>query len=56
MAQLPFIVEPKAKPVQFKIGNDDVGVFEIERRGICLLLRKALLIILLNRLVLSEIS
>lgn len=33
MARLPFIVEPKAKPVQFKIGNDDVGVFEIERRG-----------------------
>lgn len=33
MAKLPFIVEPKAKPVKIKIGNEDTGVFEIERRG-----------------------
>ena len=33
MAKLPFIVEPKGKPVLVKIGNDDIGIFEIERRG-----------------------
>lgn len=33
MAKLPFIVEPKAKPVLVRIGNDDIGIFEIERRG-----------------------
>lgn len=33
MAKLPFIVEPKSKPVLMKIGNDEIGIFEIERRG-----------------------
>lgn len=33
MARLPFIVEPKARPIKIKIGNEDVGIFEIERRG-----------------------
>lgn len=33
MAKLPFIVEPKSKPTKMKIGNEDVGIFEIERRG-----------------------
>lgn len=33
MGKLPFVVQPKAKPVKIKIGNEDIGVFEIERRG-----------------------
>lgn len=33
MARLPFIVEPKAKPIKIKIGSEEVGIFEIERRG-----------------------
>ena len=33
MAKLPFVVQPKAKPVTVEIGNEDIGVFEIERRG-----------------------
>lgn len=33
MKKLPFIVQPKGKPVLVKIGSDESGIFEIERRG-----------------------
>lgn len=33
MAKLPFIVEPRRKPITEKIGNDESGVIEIERKG-----------------------
>jgi 5'-3' exonuclease len=33
MVRLPFVVEPRLKPILERIGNEEVGVFEIERRG-----------------------
>ena len=33
MANLPFIIQPKSKAINIKIGNEEIGVFEIERRG-----------------------
>jgi len=30
---LPFIVSPRFQPIVERIGNDDIGVFEITRRG-----------------------
>jgi hypothetical protein len=33
MAKLPFVVAPKAQSRIVKIGNEDVGVLEIEKRG-----------------------
>lgn len=33
MAKLPFIVAPKAKSKIIKIGNEETGVIEIEKRG-----------------------
>ena len=33
MAKLPFVVEPRLKPIIERIGNEDIGVIEIERRG-----------------------
>ena len=33
MALLPFVVQPKKNTEKIKVGNDDVGVFEIERKG-----------------------
>lgn len=33
MAKLPFVVQPRRKPILESIGNDDIGVIEIERRG-----------------------
>lgn len=33
MAKLPFVVEPRLKPVLDRVGNEDIGIFEIERRG-----------------------
>ena len=33
MAVLPFVVQPKKNIEKIKVGNDEVGVFEIERKG-----------------------
>lgn len=33
MRNLPFVVKPKRQPEKISIGNEEVGVFEIERRG-----------------------
>ena len=33
MAKLPFVVQPRLKPRKDKIGNEDVGIIEIERKG-----------------------
>jgi hypothetical protein len=33
MSKLPFIVEPRLKPIIEKIGSEDAGYIEIERRG-----------------------
>ena len=33
MALLPFVVQPKKNTEKVKVGNDEVGVFEIERKG-----------------------
>ena len=33
MALLPFVVQPKKNTEIIKVGNDEVGVFEIERKG-----------------------
>lgn len=33
MSKLPFVVQPRVKPVLIKIGTPDTGIFEIERRG-----------------------
>lgn len=33
MAKLPFVVEPRLKPVIDRIGNEEIGILEIERRG-----------------------
>jgi hypothetical protein len=33
MAKLPFVVQPKLKPIGERIGTDESGVIEIERRG-----------------------
>lgn len=33
MALLPFVVQPKKNTEIVKIGNDEVGIFEIERKG-----------------------
>ena len=33
MRNLPFVVKPKRQPEKINIGNEEVGVFEIERRG-----------------------
>lgn len=33
MAKLPFVVEPRRKPIIEQIGSDESGIIEIERRG-----------------------
>jgi hypothetical protein len=33
MARLPFVVEPRRKPIVERIGSEDSGIIEIERRG-----------------------
>jgi hypothetical protein len=33
MAKLPFVVEPRLKPILDRVGNEEIGIFEIERRG-----------------------
>ena len=33
MARLPFVVEPKRKPIKERIGSEESGVIEVERRG-----------------------
>jgi len=33
MAKLPFVVEPKRKPIAAKIGSEDSGIIDVERRG-----------------------
>lgn len=33
MAVLPFVVQPKKNTEKVKVGNEEVGVFEIERKG-----------------------
>lgn len=33
MAKLPFVVQPRLKPILERIGTEDSGVIEIERRG-----------------------
>jgi hypothetical protein len=33
MVKLPFVVEPRRQPIMEKIGNEDSGIIEIERRG-----------------------
>ena len=33
MALLPFVVQPKKNTEKIKVGNDELGVFEIERKG-----------------------
>lgn len=33
MAKLPFIVEPRLKPIVEKVGSEESGIIEIERRG-----------------------
>lgn len=33
MAKLPFIVEPRLKPIIDRVGSEESGIIEIERRG-----------------------
>lgn len=33
MAKLPFVVQPKLKPIIERIGTDESGIIEVERRG-----------------------
>ena len=33
MAQLPFVVAPRIKPETIEIGNEDIGIIAIERKG-----------------------
>jgi hypothetical protein len=33
MKKLPFVVQPRSKPVLVDIGTEDTGIFKIERRG-----------------------
>lgn len=33
MRNLPFVVQPRRKPEMVRIGNEETGIFEIERRG-----------------------
>lgn len=33
MAKLPFVVQPKLKPIIERIGSEESGVIEVERRG-----------------------
>lgn len=33
MAKLPFVVEPRVKPIAIKVGSEESGQIEIERRG-----------------------
>lgn len=33
MARLPFVVEPKRKPIVERIGTEESGIIEVERRG-----------------------
>lgn len=33
MAKLPFVVEPRRKPILERIGTEDSGIIEVERRG-----------------------
>jgi hypothetical protein len=41
MRTLPFIVKPKIKSFVEKIGNDEIGIIEIERRGFLNVAEKA---------------
>ncbi|MFZ9326850.1 MAG: hypothetical protein ACO24H_05255 [Polynucleobacter sp.] len=33
MVKLPFVVEPRRKPIMAKIGTEESGIIEVERRG-----------------------
>ena len=33
MINLPFVVQPRRTPIVFKVGNEDSGIIEIERKG-----------------------
>lgn len=33
MSGLPFVVQPRLKPVVERYGNEDIGILEVERRG-----------------------
>lgn len=33
MSKLPFVVQPRLKPVKERIGTEETGILEIERRG-----------------------
>ena len=39
---LPFVVQPRLKPVIERIGSEESGVFEIERRGYLSVAEKAI--------------
>lgn len=41
MRNLPFVVEPRRKPEVVRIGTEDTGIFEIERRGYLTVTEKA---------------
>lgn len=41
MRNLPFVVEPRRKPELIRVGNEDIGIFEIERRGYLTVTEKA---------------
>lgn len=41
MAKLPFVVQPRLKPIVETIGTEDSGKFEIERRGYLTVAEKA---------------
>lgn len=38
---LPFVVKPRLAPIVERIGNEDIGIFEIERRGYLTVAEKA---------------
>lgn len=43
MAVLPFVVQPKFKPIIERIGNEEIGVLEIKRQGFLSVTEKAFL-------------
>ena len=38
---LPFVVKPRLAPIMERIGNEDIGIWEIERRGYLTVAEKA---------------
>ena len=39
---LPFVVQPRLAPVIEQVGNEESGIFEIERRGYLTVAEKAM--------------